>query len=71
MRAQLASTPSKKQSAKIEREISRAFAKSMDRVQVPILDIPKIYQECRTAHTLGEDIQATMEEIAARYRGEK
>ncbi len=56
-----------KKSKALEAEIERAFAVHFNRVQIPIMDIPKIFREAREAHARGLDINNFLQELASNY----
>lgn len=52
----------------IDQEIERQWYAQASGVQVPIMDIPKIFADCRKAHTEGVSIEDAVKAAAAKYR---
>jgi hypothetical protein len=48
--------------------IESAFGKHFNRVQIPLMDIPKIYREARIALEHGMSLDNAMEVLAMTYK---
>lgn len=49
--------------------IEEAFGIYFNRVQIPLMDIPKIYAEARVRTAGGEALSDVMHSISLRYKG--
>lgn len=47
-------------SKKLDAEIERIYRENCNNIQIPIMEIPKLYAEARKAHTEGRDMKDTI-----------
>jgi len=59
-----------KQEKQIDDEIAKAFKKHFDHVVIPLLDIPKIYDQARAAIAAGATADETLLSQAANYKAQ-
>jgi hypothetical protein len=57
-----------KLSVKLEKEVDAAFKKHFNCVQIPMMDLPKIFNETRQRFMAGEAIDAVMEKLSNKYK---
>lgn len=57
-----------KEQKALDKEISYHWARRASGVPVPMLDIPKIFADCRDAHARGESIESAVDAAVAKYR---
>lgn len=62
----------KKQSKKqIDSDIEKAFYVHFDRIQIPIMEIGKIYQHGRDEINKGKTADQAMSELVLKYKGKE
>lgn len=61
-------TQAQKEEERLDQQIESAWYRLCSGVQVSIMDIPKIFRECREALTAGMSIDGAIIHVAEKYR---
>ena len=61
-------TKQSKTDKQLDKDIERAWYRLASGVQVNIMDIPKIFRECRVAVLAGQPLDTIVQECIGRYR---
>ena len=52
----------------VDKEIDRLHSIHGNGVQISMMDIPKLFKDCREAHARGEDLEQAVKDAVVRYK---